>query len=398
MKRTRLAVEPLEAREMLAVAAGGAADSAPLLTSAQDGTVFLYGEGELPAAGASECDLTVNLRTSRTVTSDFDFLTLYVGIDAEAVATVSRAGFNPAEAGFQIADASLAEIPSITVTSLFTTNLIKNGSYAVYLYAGGSDAPVEGAWYLKAVWYDLSLSGDWTRGANTGAGLALLSLHVNFDTEQTAPSAVTVDFAAETGSAWRVSETPYLIPVQPKISSDLIARISGGNRTVQAGCAFFVSGTESRSISGTPISAWYWDYTGDGSADAEGESVWIEPRADQIGVSGIGTVSLTVADTRGNLSAPDSIRICQTEVTPALGGDVTSFAGGRAVLADLSFSDAAGTTGAFWEIDWGDGSVDEIEALANNLRVSHAYSAAASHTVAVRVTDTEGRKTSYVRL
>ena len=191
IKKARLAVETLESRELLAVSVGLAPtppatfDSiappsvSPMPTS-DDGVVFLSGTGQSPAPGAASADLTVHLSTSRKIASDFASFSLYVGITADGVATVPVAGFNPAAAGFQIADPQLDTVPDITVTPLFTTNLISNGSWAFYLYADSDDAPVGGAWYLRAVWFDLSLSGDWTSGADTCVGTDLASLRLNF--------------------------------------------------------------------------------------------------------------------------------------------------------------------------------------------------------------------------
>ncbi len=401
MKRTRLAVECLESRDLLAVAAGAVlpfgAAAFPLPT-ADEGVVLLAGEGDSPAAGDGESELAIRLSTSRTIVSDFSSLTLYVGIRDAGLSAVSLSEFDPEQAGFQVGDPSLDEVPDISLTPLFTTNLISNGSCAFYLYAGGDDAPVEGRWYLKAVWFDLSLSGDWTGGADTaGSGIELAAFHLNFEEKLIAPAEVRIDFAAECGEDWTAEADPYIVTAGPGTTEDLVACAAPAAVSVQTGCRFFLSGAGSYSVSGRQIQDWLWDITGSGTADARGEERWFA--ADKMFFSdGSSSVFLAVRDADGNLSPPARIAVTQSGVAPSVTGTLSAFAGGRVVLADICYTDAAGEAGAFWEIDWGDGAIDEFESLSKTVSAAHVYETGVSAVPSVRVTDAKGNVSSFIRI
>ncbi|MBR2693560.1 MAG: hypothetical protein IKE69_05040 [Thermoguttaceae bacterium] len=407
MKRARFTVEILEPRELLAVAAGAALDAsahsepiafaAPLPT-ADEGAVSLTGVGEKPVSGAGYADLSVHLSTSRAVASDFGTLSLYIGIQETGLATLSVSRFDPAKAGFQIGDASLDTVPDMTVVPLFTTNLISNGSWAFYLYAGGEEAPVAGAWYLKAVWFDLSLSGDWTGGADTvGKGIDLAALRLNVNPELVRPATIQVDFAADCGEDWTVEPSGYAAAVEPKTVSNLVALAAPNEVTVQDGCKFFLSGAGSYATGSRAISSWLWGYTSGGEADARGEELWFSSNKLRY-TKNSAVVSLVIGDAAGNLSLPADVRVTRLPVAPSVTGALSSFAGGRVVLADVCYTDAAGEAGAFWEIDWGDGTVEEFTCLSNTLSASHVYESGGEAVPAVRVTNTAGETGSFVRI
>ena len=402
MKSVRLEFESLEPRNLLSVTAGAffPAEGAPAfpLPAAGGSTVYLSGE-EVPSAVEESALVNLLLQTSRPADGDFSSLTLYVGIDAPGIALLSPSEFDPHLAGFDLADTSLAEVPDITVTPLFSKNLITNGDCAFYLYRGGPDAPVSGEWYLKGVWFDLTLSGDWTGGAETVAGeLGLLALGLNFHSGLTSPTSATVDFAADCGEDWSVDSQPCVVTAGPETSDDLVAAIAPAAVSVQSGCRFFLSGAGSYSASGKTICSWLWEYTGRGLADAEGEELWFS--AGKLNyVNGVGRVTLSVGAADGSFSAPAEAEVTCRNVSPSVSGALTSFADERALLAEFSFRDAAGAVGAFWEIDWGDGTVEEFQSLSNTLSAAHFYADAGSNSaVSVRVTDTEGNASPFVRI
>lgn len=402
MRSVRLEFESLESRDLLSVTAGvffpDAAAAAFPLPTAEGSTVCLSGEGVSSAADESAL-VNLLLQTSRPVDGDFSSLTLYVGIDAPGIALLSPSEFDPGSAGFDLADSSLAEVPDMTVTPLFPKNLITNGDCAFYLYRGGPDAPVSGEWYLKGVWFDLTLSGDWTGGAETVAeGVELLALGLHFNPDLTSPTSATVDFTADCGEDWSVDSQPCVVTVEPETSDDLAAVAAPAAVSVQSGCRFFLSGAGSYSSSGKTICSWLWEYTGRGVPDTEGEELWFS--AEKLNyTNGVGRVALSVGDTDGSFSAPAEVEVTRRNVAPSIGGALTSFAGDRAVLAELSFRDAAGAAGAFWEIDWGDGTIEEFQSLSNTLSAAHFYADAGSNSsVSVRVTDTEGNTSPFVRI
>ena len=402
MKSVRLEIEHLESRDLLSVTAGwefpAAQVSALPLPTSNEGIVYLSGEGTAPDSGGT-LPVDVLLKTSRPAARDFSSLILYAGFDAAGIATVSQTEFNPHLAGFDLADSSLAEVPDITVVSYRAKNLIANGDCAFYLYRGGPDAPVSGEWYLKGVWFDLTLSGDWTAGAETVAkGIELLALSIRVNPQLTSPTSLNIDFAAECGENWTVSSQPYTVPVEPETADDLVAVIAPKAVSVQAGCHFFLSGAGSYSVSGKTVRSWFWDWTGRGVADAEGEELWFSA-ARLNDPNGTGRIALSVGSADGSLSSQAQANVVYRSVAPSVAGSLTSFAGDRAVLAELSFRDAAGAVGAFWEIDWGDGTIEEFSSLSNTLSAAHFYAAAGSNpAVSVRVTDTEGNASSFVRI
>ena len=408
MKKARLAVETLESRDLLAVVAGAAPDPSALfetaavpaalpLPTSDEGVVFLSGVGIAPVSGAECADVTVHLSTTRAAAADFASLNLYVGIQETGLATLSVSQFDPAAAGFQIADESISAIPDITLTPLFTTNLISNGSWAFYLYSGGENAPVDGAWYIKATWFN-PFSGDWTGGADTvGAGIDLVSLRLNFNPELVRPTTVEVDFAAGCGEGWTVDADSYTVTAEPKTTPNLTACASPSEVTVQAGCKFFVSGAGSYANGVRAVSSWLWSYTSAGSADAEGEEVWLSANKLRYAQNSA-SVSLVVGDAAGNLSLPAEVRVTRVPVAPAVSGKLSSFADGRVVVADLCYSDAAGEVGTFWEIDWGDGTVEEFTFLSNTLSASHVYESGAAAAPAVRVTNSAGEVSAFSRI
>ena len=408
MKKARLAVETLESRELLAVAAGALFDAPPLsassalpaalpLATSAEGIVSLSGEGIAPVSGAEYADVTVHLSTTRAAAADFASLTLFVGIQEAGLATVSVSQFDPAAAGFQIADKSIPAVPEIKLTPLFTTNLISNGSWAFYLYPGGENAPVDGAWYIKATWFN-PFSGDWTGGADTvGAGIDLVSLRLNLNPELIRPTTVEVNFDAQCGEGWTVDADSYTFTAEPKATSNLVACPDPSAVTVQTGCNFFVSGAGSYAVGARPIASWRWGYTSAGSADAEGEEVWLSANKLKY-TQNSASVSLVVGDAVGNLSLPAEVRVTRVPVAPSVTGKLSSFVGGRVVVADLCYSDAAGEVGTFWEIDWGDGTVEEFTFLSNTLSASHVYQSGVAAAPAVRVTNSAGEVSAFSRI
>lgn len=405
MKNARLVLESLEDRELLAVTAGVhdaevafPAESSPLPTDAGS-IVSLSGRGKSPIAGDTGASFTVCLETSRAILSDLTSLTLYIGIDKTGLGVFSASEFDPDTAGFQVADDTLVTVPDLTVTPLFTSNLISNGEYAFYLYAGGEDAPIAGDWYLKAVWFDLSFSGDWTGGVDTvGNGIELVSLYVDFDRNLISPAEVGIGFTAECAEDWTVEAQAYTMTIVPETTGDLVACVSPERVSVQAGCGFFLSGAGSYSSSGKSIDSWFWDYTGTGVAGASGEEVWFSSNKMNFD-SGLGIVSLTVADSDGNLSGPVEVNVMRIDVVPSITGNLFSFADDRVLLVEICFDDAAGRAGTFWEIDWGDDTIEEFDCLSNTLSAAHFYgNGASSYFPAARITDTTGKMTGFVRI
>lgn len=404
----RLVLEALEEKRLLAadglglgsVVDGAGKDSvggmtAPIFPGAADnGTVFLYGVGDAPTPGATGSDLEILFKTSRKIDGNLSAFSLFVPFEGDGLRTVSTSEFDPERAGFQLGNLSGDSIPDMAVSDLFPDNLIANGRYAVYLYSGGEGTSFQEDWFLKVTWFDLSLSGDWTSGAETVTdSIGLMSIHFNFDENLTHQTSMEIGFSAECDEGWSVDAEPFTILIPGEPSSDLIAEIAEGDVTIQSGCSFFLSGGDSYSMSGRKIAAWLWDLNGDGAADLEGKEVWIDANAVK-SENGLGSVGLTVRDADGNVSSPTSVSVTKRGVAPVIRSVLTDYGDGRILKIALNYESAQGVPAAVWEIDWGDGSETEtIESLSFSLTAAHCYEAAAqarTYCVTVRVTDEEG--------
>lgn len=106
-------------------------------------------------------------------------------------------------------------------------------------------------------------------------------------------------------------------------------------------------------------------------------------------------VVLTVTDADGLASKPDSTTATVENVAPAvsLTLDVESVLVGVSVDATGSFTDPGVVDSPWeWELDWGDGTTESGSAptAATTISGSHAYAAAGTYTVGLRVTDKDG--------
>lgn len=170
-----------------------------------------------------------------------------------------------------------------------------------------------------------------------------------------------------------------LTPRQPPTAA------AGGPYTGQEGTAITFDGTGS---TGGGALSFHWSF-GDGSTGTGPQPVHTYQD------NGTYTVVLTVTDSEGLVSAPDTAVAMVENVAPSVS---ISLATDSVLVADSvevtgSFTDPGLSDAPWvWELDWGDGTVDtgSTSTPSVDISLSRAYEAAGTYTLRLRVTDKDG--------
>jgi hypothetical protein len=171
---------------------------------------------------------------------------------------------------------------------------------------------------------------------------------------------------------------------------------AGGPYAVVEGASVALDASATTHATQDPATLTYaWDFDGDGSYD---DATGITPSfsaANADGPSSI-TVGLQVTDAN-NVSATDTavINVSNAVPTASIAAPTDGYAGVRGQLRTFTLSatdpSSVDTAGTFtYDIDWGDGSSEQVVGTATGTTASHAYTTTGSFTASVTVTDKDG--------
>jgi PKD repeat protein len=179
---------------------------------------------------------------------------------------------------------------------------------------------------------------------------------------------------------------------------------AGGPYTVAEGGSVDLA-AEATGFAGETIT-YSWDLDGDGAFETPGRT----PAFPAAGRDGPSTVELAVrACDETGVCATDGATVAVTDVAPALaplalsGAEATACRGGTAVSLSLAFTDPGPDGPWTVRVDWGDGTLETVEAAAPGPQapLTHTY-AAGTYEVRVTVSDADGvvspERTAPVRL
>ena len=105
------------------------------------------------------------------------------------------------------------------------------------------------------------------------------------------------------------------------------------------------------------------------------------------------TVTLTVTDVNGDVSAPAATTVSVQNFAPVVNGGPPRFIrSGEAVALSFSFTDYPSDSPWSYQIAWGDGTVDGGTSAVQGIPIeaSHTYTTAGDYTATISVTDVEG--------
>ena len=156
----------------------------------------------------------------------------------------------------------------------------------------------------------------------------------------------------------------------------------GGSYASEGPVAF--DGSASQDPQGDVLT-YAWDF-GDGTEGGAGATT-----SHTYGANGTYTVSLTVTDANGDVSAPATATVTIRNDAPVVSGTNPFATLGSPTTLEFSFSDYALDAPWSYQIAWGDGTVDPGQASApGTVSATHTYSTVGEFTAVVSVTDVDG--------
>jgi hypothetical protein len=143
-------------------------------------------------------------------------------------------------------------------------------------------------------------------------------------------------------------------------------------------------GSTSRDPQGDALT-YAWDF-GDGTEAGTGSKP-----SHTYATNGTYTVSLTVTDANGDISAPTTTTVTIQNAVPVVSGSTPFATFGSPTTLEFSFTDYALDAPWSYQVAWGDGTVDPGQTTESGMiRTTHTYTSAGDYTAIVSVTDVDG--------
>jgi PKD repeat protein len=243
------------------------------------------------------------------------------------------------------------------------------------LNASFTDPGTDGPWSYTITWGDGSAA---TTGSATSQASPITATHTYAAAGTNTVQVAVTDKGGATGTGQLIVT---VTPAPPPVAAP------GGPYAGTEGTAVGFDGSGSSDPAAAPPLTYAWTF-GDGTS-----GTGAKPTHAYLS-SGSFTVTLTVTNARGTVSAPATTTATVANVAPTVNaGPAQSVTAGSLLTLNASFTDP-GTDGPWsYTITWGDGSpvtTGSATSQASPISATHTYAAAGTNTVQVAVTDKGG--------
>lgn len=166
----------------------------------------------------------------------------------------------------------------------------------------------------------------------------------------------------------------------PNVAPEAVA---GADYAGEEGQAIMLDGSQSTDSDGTII-LYEWDLDNDGEYD---DAISMTPNA-TFTDNGVYTVSLRITDDH-NATAVDTALVTTSNVSPTVdaGPNITVTVGDFISLVNATFTDPGTADSHTATVDWGDGTVEDVDVYDGIIYAFHSYVTEGDYTIEVCVTD-----------